>query len=190
MPDATNSISNEGASAPEAGSLGDPTGRPVGTALRWFMILYLVGVTLGLIAILANLWPRTSGSSNPSIDSEVQLFALVLLAGALGSMVHALRSLYWYIGNRQLVRSWVAMYFLKPFVGAVLGLIFYLVVRGGLFPNISAQQTSPFGFAAVAALVGLFSEQAILKLKELAENLFSPAEKGENHVAPKDDDQP
>ena len=31
---------------------------------------------------------------------------------------------------------------------------------------------SPFGFAATSALVGLFAEQASLKLKQLAETIF------------------
>jgi hypothetical protein len=38
---------------------------------------------------------------------EQRLFLIVILAGALGATVHALRSLAWYIGNRQLVYSWL-----------------------------------------------------------------------------------
>jgi hypothetical protein len=98
----------------------------------------------------------------------------VLLAGALGSLVHALRSVYWYVGNRDLVWSWVAMYVMLPFAGATLGLIFYLVVRGGFFsPQSSFEETSPFGFAAFSALIGMFSQQAVLKLQAVAETLLT-----------------
>ena len=73
------------------------------------------------------------------------------------------------------------MYILLPFVGASLGLVFYLVIRAGFFPpQASVDQTSPFGFAALAGLVGLFSQQAVLKLKDVAETLLTKAEQGED----------
>ena len=73
------------------------------------------------------------------------------------------------------------MYVLLPFVGAALGLVFYLVIRGGFFSTqASVDETSPFGFAALAALVGMFSEQAVLKLKEVAETLLSKPAQGKD----------
>jgi hypothetical protein len=98
---------------------------------------------------------------------------IVILAGALGSLVHTVRSVYWYIGNRTLKWSWLAKYILQPFAGSALAVIFYVVVRGGFFsPQTTFENTSPFGFAALAALVGLFSEQAVLKLKRVAETVL------------------
>jgi hypothetical protein len=112
---------------------------------------------------------------------EQRLLLLVILGGALGTLVHSLRSVYWYIGNRNLVKSWMAMYFMLPFAGAALALVFYLVVRGGFFsPQSSFQQTSPFGFAAFSALIGMFSSQAVLKLKEVAEVMLSKPLGGAN----------
>ncbi|MGH9873739.1 MAG: hypothetical protein ACRD9S_14920 [Pyrinomonadaceae bacterium] len=112
---------------------------------------------------------------------EQRLLLLVLLAGALGSILHDLRSVYWYVGNRRLVKSWLAMYVVLPFAGATLALVFYLVVRGGFFsPQSSFKETSPFGFAAFAALIGMFSPQAVLKLREVAETLLSKPEAGAN----------
>jgi hypothetical protein len=112
---------------------------------------------------------------------EQRLLLLVLFAGALGSILHDLRSAYWYIGNRKFVRSWIAMSLVLPFAGATLALIFYLVVRGGFFsPQSSFKETSPFGFAAFAALIGMFSPQAVLKLKEVAETLLTKPGTGAN----------
>jgi hypothetical protein len=112
---------------------------------------------------------------------EQRLLLLVILAGALGSILHDLRSVYWYVGNRSLVRSWLAMYIVLPFAGATLALIFYLVVRGGFFsPQSSFKETSPFGFAAFAALIGMFSPQAVLKLREVAETLLTKPQAGAN----------
>ena len=80
-----------------------------------------------------------------------------------------------------MVWSWVGFFVLLPFTGAILAVIFYFVVRGGFFsPQASFENTSPFGFAALSALVGLFSPQATLKLKEIAETIFTkPAAGGD-----------
>jgi hypothetical protein len=110
---------------------------------------------------------------------EQRLLMLVLLGGALGGLVHVLRSFGWYVGNRELVMSWLPRYVLLITTGSGLAFVFYVVVRGGFFsPGTSFENTSPFGFIAFATLVGLFSEQAILKLKEISETLLSKPAKG------------
>ena len=117
---------------------------------------------------------------------EVRLLWIVILAGALGSLIHALRSVYWYIGNRNLVRSWLAKYLMMPFAGSALAVMFYFVIRGGFFsPQSDFSQTSPFGFAALSAMIGLFSEQAVLKLKQVAETVLSKPEQGADPTTPK-----
>jgi len=85
-----------------------------------------------------------------------------------------------YVGTRSLRWSWIPFNLLLPVVGALGGTVFYLVFRGGLFSS-STQATAanPYGFAAVAALVGLFSEQAMEKLKQIAQEMFAEAPKFE-----------
>lgn len=108
---------------------------------------------------------------------------LVLLAGALGSLIHGLRSFVFYVGNRRAVWSWSAFYIALPFIGAGIAFIFYLVIRGGFFStNATVGDTSPVGFAAIAALIGMFTEQAVQKLKSVSETILSPAEKGKDHL--------
>lgn len=68
------------------------------------------------------------GRLQANIYLETRLLLLVMLAGALGSLMHSLRSLYWYTGNRMMVWSWVGFYLLLPFTGAMLSVIFYFVV--------------------------------------------------------------
>ena len=119
------------------------------------------------------------------MPDEERLLILVITAGALGSLIHALRSAYWYVGNRNLVRSWIPKYLLLPFCGAILAVLFYFVVRGGFFsPGTGSTHTSPFGFCAFACLVGLFSEQAVLKLKQVAETVFMTTEQGKDADPP------
>jgi hypothetical protein len=132
--------------------------------------------------------PITIFGQHFEIWDEIRLLLIVILAGALGSLVHTVRSVYWYIGNRSLKWSWVAKYVLQPFAGCALAVIFYVVVRGGFFsPQTTFENTSPFGFAALAALVGLFSEQAVLKLKTVAETVLERPAPGANAI-PQDDD--
>jgi len=119
------------------------------------------------------------------LSREGRLFVIVLLAGALGGIVHTLRSLYWYVGNRNLRYSWLLMYATLPITGAALALIAYVVLRGGLTTTFAASQDiSPFGMAAVAALVGLFSRETAEKLKAVFETLLAPAEKGKDQAVP------
>jgi hypothetical protein len=170
---------------------------PVGIVL---ITAYLILAAVFLLYSLVQFWPPpppAEGAAQTStavtfliwtfpILDEVRLIFIVAMAGALGSLVHALRSLYWYVGNRELVFSWLAKYILLPFVGSTLALVFYFVIRGGLFsPQATIQETSHFGFAALAGLVGMFSDQAAEKLREVAATLLAPTPEGADHVAPK-----
>jgi hypothetical protein len=117
-----------------------------------------------------------------TISRESGLFIIVAATGALGAMVHTLRSFYFYVGNRYLKWSWMLMYVLTPVVGSVLAVVFYVVLRGGLISGqANSTAVSPFGFAAVAGLVGLFSEQAVLKLQQVFSVLFAPVPPGKDH---------
>jgi hypothetical protein len=113
---------------------------------------------------------------------EIRLLLIVMVAGALGSILHSIRSLFWYVGNRQLRRSWALMYVLLPYSGTILSVTFYFIIRGGFFPQASAEQSNPISFAALAALAGLFSAQAVLKLKLVFETMLTTPPPGKNNV--------
>src|ERR671936_346586 len=90
---------------------------------------------------------------------ESLFFVMVAFAGALGAIVHSLRSLVIYIGTRELRRHWVPFYVVRPILGAAIGTIFYVVLRAGLFsPSSGSQTESPYGFAAVGPLAGRFGD--------------------------------
>lgn len=107
------------------------------------------------------------------LSYELRLLFLVLLAGALGSYIHAATSYVDFVGNRRLIASWAWWYILRPFIGMALALVLYLVLRGGLI--IVQTETStlkPFSILAFAALSGMFSKQVIDKLRELLDTFF------------------
>lgn len=164
------------------------------------MIIAALMATISLLA-LYGLWrfwpvaPPATGSAPPlakfsyfswqlSLTRDQQFFVITALAGAIGAMLHGLRSLSAYIGERYLFRSWVAYYALLPFVGALLATIVYLVLRAGLLPGAtSSSQPDPYGISAIGALVGLFSAQAAEKLKAVFEILFTKAENRSESIA-------
>jgi hypothetical protein len=103
-----------------------------------------------------------------------RLLLLVLLAGALGGCFHALRSLWMFVGNRSLKWSWTLMYVVLPINGAVLAFIFFIIISAGSgFFSQPQGSNSCFWIIGIAALVGLFSQQAAEKLKKIAEAFFT-----------------
>ncbi|XVQ09216.1 IPT/TIG domain-containing protein [Spirillospora sp. CA-255316] len=164
----------------------------------------LVLLAVALVAVLVQAWPpapqigrdgRPEATPNavtvhlfgaaPRMTREECLFVIVMAAGAVGGVVHALRSLYWYVGNRSLRRSWLMMYLFLPFVGALLGLIVYLVLRGGLTsPTGGSSDANPYGVTAIAALVGLFSQETAEKLRAVFATLLTPAKAGRDQALP------
>ena len=114
-----------------------------------------------------------------TITSELRLLLLVLFAGCLGSSIFALKSVADYVGDQKLYESWFSFYLVQPLEGAGVAFIFYLVLRGGFLAGttVDVKSTNPFGIIAMAALVGVFSDDAFLKLHEVFETLFKPQDK-------------
>jgi hypothetical protein len=107
------------------------------------------------------------------VTPDLRLLLIVIFAGALGSWLHAVSSYAAFLGNRSFVTSWVAWYLVRPVIGSGLALIFYFVLRGGLFTaNTKADEISLYGFAALAGLCGLFTDRATKKLRELFDAMF------------------
>lgn len=114
---------------------------------------------------------------------ETRLLLIVMICGFLGAMIYALRSILWYVGHRSLIWSWLATYIVIPIVGALMAVVFYLVLRGGLFSSTTTvADTSPFGFAGIAALVGMFIQQSAEKLKAVFETIMTRLTSGSDTV--------
>ena len=148
----------------------------------------LVAGGAGFAAAAALLWPVadsggplvTIGGGAVGVSRELDLLMLAMVFGGLGSLLHATRSFAGFAGNRTLVASWAWWYALQPFSGVTLALLFYALVRGGLFsPGAGAGAVSPHGVAALSGLAGMFSKQAADKLSEVFSTLF---ETGADHA--------
>lgn len=191
------SAGEAGPGAPEAAGGGQPEGEPGRSLSAAFdsgvggSPVGLWGITLLAIVIFALLvlavfvlvavWPPGPHGKATSIEvaghrlllnREQRLFAVVAVTGALGGLIHSARSLYGYVGNRIMRRSWLLSYLSHPFIGGALAVVFYLILRGGLVTG-TAAQVNFFGFAAISALVGLFASQAAEKLKTIFSMLLA-----------------
>ncbi len=156
-----------------------PEKRYIGGPGTWLLGGFMLALGLLLIAAMIYSWSLAPQNGQKilwlfSVTPDLRLFLIVLLAGALGSWLHATSSFLAYVGNRNFVSSWIIWYVARPLIGSVLALIVYFSLRGGLMPNASAGDgsVSDFGFAAFSGLVGMFSERATKKLADVFEVIF------------------
>lgn len=122
------------------------------------------------------------------ISPEGRVMVLVLVAGGLGGTAHGVRSFVFYIGHGLIANSWTWWYLMRPIGSSVLAILFHFVFNGGFAAGLGSSGASTEIAAenlegklaisvAVAGLVGMFSDQAFQKLKEIAETIFSPPRK-------------
>ncbi len=113
------------------------------------------------------------------IGPDARLLLLVLLAGALGSFIHALQSLVDFSGNTTLKSSWTWWYVARPFLGMALALVFYAALRGGLVAGTpsAVKDINPYGIFTIGALAGMFSDKATQKLADIFDVLFKADDK-------------
>jgi hypothetical protein len=156
------------------------------------LAIVILAMLVAAVYCLTAVWPTTAVTTATAsrvagirlmLDREQRLFVVVAVTGALGGLIHSARSLYEYVGDRKLLRSWLLMYLSLPFIGGGLAVLFYLILRGGLVTG-TAAQVNFFGFAAISALVGLFTPEAALKLKQIFGTLLAPAEPGRDSLNP------
>jgi hypothetical protein len=117
--------------------------------------------------------PHDPGNSDPTR----LLMAFVMIMGALGSYVHAASSFVSFTGNEQFKSSWKWWYFMRPLIGAALAVIGYFLLGGGYISAIATDTSNLLKIGVMAGLIGLYEEQACVKIGEIFDALFKPSEK-------------
>jgi len=156
-------------------------------SLVWYLLIVGLGAVVVVIANFpsvdqqgAVVFPRTADGLSQffpfrgTVSPDQGLLLLALFAGISGSFLHAAQSLSSYIGNAAFKVSWTAWYFLRPWVGGVLGFALYFALRSGLVSGINA--VNPYGVVALGLLGGWFSKTTTDKLQEVFETLFKTDE--------------
>jgi len=104
--------------------------------------------------------------------------------GVLGGSTHAIASLTAWISMDKLNKGWGWWYFSRPFIGAAMAVITYLVLRAGFISG-SPTAINDFGVAGFSALVGLMTDEITRKLRDVFDSLFGIAKsKGEKGDSP------
>ena len=182
------------------------TSRGNGLLLGIYLLVSTLGLTLLLVLIWPSACPvdpktlaAAAASSAPAAEAatrlcsiwtfsdsfgiEARLLAIVLVSGALGSSVFAARAYATFRGLKRYDPDWNWWYVMRLPIGMGLALFLYLVIRGGLFTasvgnsDQVMQTANPFGFAALAALAGMFAKEASDKLEEVFQSVFSTSDK-------------
>ncbi len=142
--------------------------------------VFMMALAGGLGALLLYVWPSSSTVADKVVWTglnETIALAIVMITGALGSFIHIATSFASFVGNRRLSASWVWWFLLRAPMGAALALVAYFILRSGfLLDGGLGTQLSPFGIAAVGAVIGLASKQIIDKLRNVADTTFNTSE--------------
>ena len=144
----------------------------------WILLTFcwLIGSSCWILYYLGDVWDNIPNLSNSPTDfKEREAMKILALLGALGGCLHGIQSFLLYVGNRNLCRSWLLYYLAAPIKGAVLAVIVTLVLRWGIVSqagNANPVNLNWLGLYALAALSGMFANQAIEKLADIFNNVL------------------
>ena len=169
--------------------------KPVGGVAVVLILGYMLALSVVLVyTLVAFFVPHTAGMNDVSNIAYFGVkmsftvtnatFMLAIFSGALGGSAYALKSFCWYVGNRTLHWSWVPRYLVSPFQGAVMGFVFHIIINSGLQGG-QSNQSAPNSMItmAIGMLVGLFSEQALEKLHQVATAFFADTPVGRDRMS-------
>ena len=162
--------------------------------LAMILVIYLLFVGLGAAMVVIANFPTESLTEKGTVivfseieDIRLKMFSfgklgsvdrglllLAFFAGIAGSFLHAAQSLSSYVGNAEFKASWTTWYFLRPWIGGVLGFAIYFALRAGLIAGVSG--INPYGVVALGLLGGWFSKTTTDKLQEVFDTLFKTDE--------------
>lgn len=117
---------------------------------------------------------ESASSREPA--TEIDVLIMVMLMGTLGGLLRLISSFAKYVGNRQLLQSWMIYYILMPLESAALVPLVYLLLRVGVLAPAQVSGSplgmNLYGIYAIAGMTGLFSKQAMDMLAEVFAVIF------------------
>ena len=153
-------------------------------AISIFILLYLE-IGKGFIS---HLFYRSDAGNE--LKAKISESIIVLFAAGLGAWITAVRGFLKHACNdKDFESAYIPWYIARLFQGMLLGLVFYFAIRGGLLVltletenTVKPTDLNDLALAAIASLVGLFSKNAIEKLRELFHTLFASKEEVREQV--------
>lgn len=111
-------------------------------------------------------------------ESELRQAVLMTLSAGLGASIATILGYLKHASeDKDFDLAFTPWYVARPLIGMLLGLLFFFVVKGGILmvlPELSGvkKPLNSYGLAAIGGLVGLFSKNAVEKLREIFNVLF------------------
>ncbi|HOX08045.1 MAG TPA: hypothetical protein PK280_16725, partial [Planctomycetota bacterium] len=142
-----------------------------------FVAVYL-GLCLVLFVLVAVLtWTEGLTACLTCPQDTLRLYAYISCAGGLGAVIYCIRGFYKHYSLGDYDRRYAFWYLFRPWIGAVLGMVSYLLIVGGLlaFENglVAGQNLRTKAlFVAVAFLSGFSANEFIMKVNAVAKALF------------------
>ena len=109
------------------------------------------------------------------LSADAFVFLVVFFSGMLGAMIRAVYSFVRHLGQNDFSFKWTWYYLLLPLLGGTLSLGLYFVLRGGFYGASFGKglTLNIYSFAAFSALTGLFTGNALEKLRLVAVTLLA-----------------
>jgi len=132
--------------------------------LLFMSVVFLVGLFMAL-------------DSDTFLGSgEFRYLTITIFAAGIGSMITTILGYLKHASvDQDFDPAFSPWYIARPIMGVLLGVVFYFVLKGGLLatiPDAANVEINEFGLAGLGGLVGLFSKNAIEKLREIFNVLF------------------
>lgn len=139
------------------------------TAILTFVFLFL----LGWVLIANPLTARTEKLADPTVVQVTEAI-VIMLAGGIGSSVTTIRAYLKHACElRDFQREYIPWYPFRQITGALMSLIFYFTLKGGILfftiaeDSVKLDTLNIWAIAAVGGLVGLFSQYALERLRKV-----------------------
>lgn len=117
------------------------------------------------------------GRISVSLSAGQRVILVCAFAGALGAVTHMAKSFSFFAGLGELDGRFFYWYLLRPVVGTSLAVILFFVVKAGLFSSeVQPEDINLFGLTALSSIAGIYSQQALGKLKKVANVLLDEDE--------------
>ena len=106
------------------------------------------------------------------LSPDQGLFSVVAMFAILGGAVRSLIGLFQVLAGKAdkgVSLGWMAV---RPFAGLAIALIVYVTLRALLLPAGNIPSANPYGYLAIAAMIGFFTDAILKGLKGLGSPLF------------------
>lgn len=135
--------------------------------------------------VLLGVVPASLDQNNPTQMSRrfLVVIGLMFISGALGGCLYNFRGLMKHSAIDDFAVAYALTYYLRPFAGAVSGVIVFFLLLGGAIafnPTPTASGTPNWSthlglmpYVAFSLLAGFGSQEFMFKMKDLAESLFA-----------------